>query len=110
MTDYDWLLRVNGEEGLTREEARIVIDPEVTDMVARWRQGSAETDEGYIAVRRQFRKTWHKGRKKPRPVVTANENAASAAYLKEWLARQKEAEQVPQAPEITGPEKDAPPN
>lgn len=98
MTDYDWLLRVNGEEGLTREEARMVIHAEVTDILARWQAGSAEKDGGYIAVRRQFRKVWRQGRKKPRPVVTARENAAIAAYLKEWLTRPVEGPRLPKVP------------
>lgn len=80
-----------GREGLTREEARQVVNAEVADTVAEWRQGSAETDEGYVAVLRQFRKAWRKrGRKKPRPVLTANENAALAEYLRGWLERQEQ--------------------
>jgi hypothetical protein len=91
-TDYDRLLRVNGgREGLTREEARQVVNAEVADIVAEWRQGSAEADVGYVAVLRQFRKAWRKrGRKKPRPVLTANENAALAEYLKGWLERHQQ--------------------
>lgn len=90
-TDYDRLLRVNGgREGLTREEARQVVNAEVADTVAEWRQGSPEEDEGYVAVRKQFRKAWRKGRKKPRPVLTANENAALTEYLKGWLERQEQ--------------------
>lgn len=90
-TDYDRLLRVNGgREGLTREEARQVVNAEVADIVSEWRQGSAEADEGFVAVLRQFRKAWRKGRKKPRPVLTANENATLAEYLKGWLERQEQ--------------------
>lgn len=91
-TDYERLLRVNGgREGLTREEARQVVNAEVADTVAEWRQGSPEEDEGFVAVRKQFRKAWQKrGRKKPRPVLTANENAALAEYLKGWLERQEQ--------------------
>ncbi|MBS9478992.1 DUF2293 domain-containing protein [Ancylobacter radicis] len=92
-TDYERLLRINGgREGLTREEARQVVNAEVADTVAEWRLGAPEADEGYIAVRRQFRKVWRKGRKKPRPVVTARENAAIAEYLKAWLERREPVE------------------
>lgn len=92
-TDYERLLGINGgREGLTRDEARQVVKDEVADMLAEWQRGSAETDEGYIAVRRAFRKGWQKrGRKKPRPVLTARENEAIAEYLKGWLARPVEA-------------------
>ncbi|MCK0210071.1 DUF2293 domain-containing protein [Starkeya koreensis] len=90
-TDYERLLRVNGgREGLTREEARQVVNAEVADSVAEWRHGSPEEDEGFVAVRKQFRKAWRKGRKKPRPVLTANENAALAEYLKGWLERREQ--------------------
>ncbi|MFK8253272.1 DUF2293 domain-containing protein [Ancylobacter terrae] len=96
-TDYDRLLRINGPgDGLTREEARLVVEAEVADTVADWRRRSAEHDGGYIAVRRQFRRAWRKGRKKPRPGLTAVENAALAEYLAEWLKRPPEG---PPAPE-----------
>lgn len=99
-TDYERLLGINGgREGLTRDEARQVVREDVADMLAEWQQGSAEADEGYIAVRRAFRKGWQKrGRKKPRPVLTARENEAVAEYLKTWLARPVEAPQAVEAP------------
>jgi len=101
-TDYDRLLRVNGpSEGLWREEARQVVRAEVADMVASWQQGSPEDDEGYRAVRRSFRKAWKRGRKKPRPTITANENAALAAYLKEWLERTHEGTEQPPAGSVS---------
>ncbi|MDF2809231.1 MAG: hypothetical protein K0S56_262 [Microvirga sp.] len=87
-TDYERLMRVNGpREGLTREEARLVVRVDVADAVAEWQRGSPEKDGGYREVRKRFGKAWRRGRKKPRPMVTANENAALAAYLAEWLER-----------------------
>lgn len=92
-TDYERLLRINGgNEGLTREEARMVVAQEVEDMANRWRQGSAETDEGYVQLRRQFRERRRKkGKRKDNAGVIATQNAALAEYLRGWLERQAPA-------------------
>lgn len=92
LTDYDRLLRINGAgEGLTREEARLVVAQEVEDMANHWRQGSAETDEGYLQLRRLLReKRRKKGKRKDNAGVIGTQNAALAEYLKGWLERRQQ--------------------
>ncbi|MDQ0510627.1 DUF2293 domain-containing protein [Ancylobacter amanitiformis] len=91
-TDYDHLLRINGGgEGLTREEARMVVAQEVADIADMWRRGSAEGDAGYVELRQRFtRRRQKKGRRQRNAGFIATENEAMATYLKGWLERREQ--------------------
>lgn len=97
-TDYDALQRINGRgEGLTREEARMVVADEVRDVVEGWRQGSAEEDTGYRELRKTLRrKRMKKGSRKNNLGVVAHENAVVASYLRGWLDAQRKAFRQPE--------------
>jgi len=99
-TNYVYLLRCNGpNEGLTREEARMVVADEVADITAIWRRGSAETDAGYVQLRDQLRRQRPEGR--PDIATIASENEAVADYLGERRRLQRAAKREARAAAVS---------
>jgi hypothetical protein len=101
LTDYEWLLNINGcRKGLTREEARLVVAADVRDIVDSWRHGSAQTDRGLRRVTKQFKRRRRSLKQRSQTLteeesksaedqLLREENAALTDYLSTWLnARQ----------------------
>jgi hypothetical protein len=97
LTDYEWLMNINGPgQGLTRDEARLVVAAEVRDIFDEWRDESAQSDRGLRRITRQFvrsRKDFKRmcqalsseEAKSAEDQLIREENAALTDYLSRWL-------------------------
>jgi hypothetical protein len=97
LTDYDRLLNINGRrQGLTRDEARLVVAAEVRDVFDSWRHGSAQTDRGLRRITKQFKRYRRNLRRMcqaqsleeaelAESQLVREENAALIEFLSQWM-------------------------
>ncbi len=85
LTDYERLLKVNGYEGLTREEARLVVAKEVDDHLDQWRR-SAARDPALRKLRWRLRK-----RRRALRLTEGTPQKVDAAAMRALVLKENEA-------------------
>lgn len=106
LTDYEWLMNINGpRQGLTRDEARLVVAAEVRDIFDEWRHGSAQSDRGLRRITKQFKLRRRNFKKSCKALsveetrsaedqLIREENAALTDYLCRWMRARRSLAQA----------------
>ena len=82
-TAYEALIRGPRWRQMPREQARMLVAEELEAVVRGFREGAADTDAGYLAIKNAFQtRRMLEGKL---PAITETENAAITAYLATWL-------------------------